>query len=76
MEPVCQPLSSPPGEPDISSKKYMTPLGSVAVAAIMVRPVLPRANGSWAQVMGSGSGGVVSAPVSEIPVSATCFEPP
>ena len=55
---LCQPLSGPP--PAVHSKKYSTPLGSVAVVAVMVIEVSPSALGGTAKLIGSGLGAVRS----------------
>jgi hypothetical protein len=44
----------------VQSKKYSTPLGSVAVVAVIAIEVLPVAYGKIAHVIGFGLGGVVS----------------
>jgi hypothetical protein len=46
----------------VQSKKYSTPLGSVAVVATIAIEVEPVAYGTVAHVIGFGDGGVVSGP--------------
>ena len=55
----CQPLSCP--EIVMLLKKYCTPLGSVAVVAVMRIEFDPVADGTDAHVSAFGEGGVVSA---------------
>ncbi len=59
--PVCHALSWPPVE--VQSKKYSTPLVSVAVVATIAIEVEPVAYGAVAHVIGLGEGGVVSGAV-------------